>query len=378
MDDKKKLTFSHLNFPFDKLVLDLNLSNIKPSKEGDLHINTFVLINNIKHKYNINFECPLKTYSISYYIGKADQLGVNPSFYFHPILHPRWEEKDQQGKIKKIASPTGNSIEEFWIKFRVKIEELLNEIDTKTKSKILGPENSKKLSDYIIDVVKFPIKDNEENTNQSKSFGVKLFTVDSTDMTKEYNTKLKEDHIKIPDTKWKIFTEIYDISENSKTSRQRIIDYFDAKPFFYNPMSHIYVNASSQRLYMTIEMIINSPVLHTKNRDANLQITAQRISITDYKNASGNKELKYDETIEMLKRRDQYKEEYGDNDDIDPNDIKENNEDYDSDYSQRQRIEQEEPLSLKRKLSESNMNESQQPSQKKPRKLIKANIEKNQ
>lgn len=311
--NEKKLVFSYINFPFDKLSLDSNLSNIKMAKEGDMHINTFILDKyNKLNKYNIDFNCPIKTYSISYYIGKADPEGKNPSLYFHPILHPRWTDKDQQGKIKKTISNIGQSIEDFWIKMRITVENLLNKIDPNIKAIILGPENSKKKSDYITDVVKFPLKNNLENTEQSKSFGVKLFCVDDTDKSKKYNQTIKNDHIKIPDTKWKIFTQIYDLTEQSKVGRSRILDYEDLKFCIYNPMSNIYTNASNQRLLMTLEMIISSPVLHTKGRDANLQITAQKIAFSSYNIAGGIKEIPINYALEILKRKEQAKEEYGD------------------------------------------------------------------
>jgi hypothetical protein len=373
--DEKSLIFSYLDFPFDKLVLDSNLSNIKPAKEGDLHINTFILEKNILHKYNINFDCPLKSYSISYYIGKADPKGENPSFYFHPVLHPRWTDKDKNGKNKKTISQLGESIENFWIQFRCKIEELLNNIEIKLKAKILGPENSKKTSNYITDVVKFPLKENVENTEQSKSFCVKLFSVDSTDTSKIYNTTVKDDHIRVPGTKWKIFTQIYDISEDSKTSRQRILNYNDFKPFNYNPQSHIYTNASNQRLYMTLEMMVKSPVLHTKKNEANLQITAQKISFTRYQLAGGIKEIPYDETLAILQRRDKYREELGDNEDVNGGggeDYEDNNGYENNGDNQSQQVENE---NLKRKLSDAfEQQESEiQPLIKKPRTLIKAN-----
>ena len=311
--NEKKLVFSYINFPFDKLSLDSNLSNIKMAKEGDMHINTFILDKyNKLNKYNIDFNCPLKTYSISYYIGKADPTGKNPSLYFHPILHPRWTDKDQQGKIKKTISNIGQSIEDFWIKMRITIEELLNKIDPNIKAIILGPENSKKKSDYITDVVKFPLKNNLENTEQSKSFGVKLFCVDDTDQSKKYNQTIKNDHIKIPDTKWKIFTQIYDLTEQSKVGRSRILDYEDLKFCIYNPMSNIYTNASNQRLLMTLEMVVSSPVLHTKGRDANLQITAQKIAFSSYNIVGGIKEIPINYALEILKRKEQAREEYGD------------------------------------------------------------------
>src|ERR1041385_446997 len=129
--------------------------------------------------------------------------------------------------------------------------------------------------------------------------------------TKQKNKK--NDHIMIPDTGYKIFSQIYDISKTSKTGNARILNYNDFKPFVYSANSHLFPNASGSRLKMDISLTINSPTLHTKKNDANIQVAAQRIVITSYKSSTAVKSLNQDEIDDIRKERQEAKEEHGSN-----------------------------------------------------------------
>jgi hypothetical protein len=313
MDDEKKLIIPHTNFPFNQLVLDPNIQHVKGAKEGDIHVNMFILENNKYKKFAIAFKCSLSTYSITYYIGKADNEGKKPSLYLHPILHPHWSDTDKNGKIIQKVSHSGDEIEDFFKKYKERVELLLFNLDREIRESILGPVNCRKEKDFIDDVVNFPIKDNKLNMSQSKTFGVKLFIVDAMDQTKKYNKTKKNDHIMIPDTGYKIFSQIYDISKTSKTGNARILNYNDFKPFVYSANSHLFPNASGSRLKMDISLTINSPTLHTKKNDANIQVAAQRIVITSYKSSTAVKSLNQDEIDDIRKERQEAKEEHGSN-----------------------------------------------------------------
>lgn len=313
MNNKKKLTFKFKEFPFNLMKIDPNLTNIKPSeKYGDLHVNFCILQNGEYFKFNIDFGVGIQSFSLTYYISDKDKEGKHPLIYFHPILHPKWQETNSKGEQLFIESQTGNDIEKFFNEMRKTIEKLLNDLDFKLKQKILG-DNARKTQDFIDDIVQFPLdkKTNIRDEKQSKTFGIKIFIVDSKDQSKKYNQTIKNDHIKIPDTSYKIFTEFYNISESPETDRERILDYNLIKPFIYSPNSHIYSNASNIRKNLLLNIIMNSPVLHTKGKEANLQITAQEIRILGQNSKGGNKEISKSKEIELLKLKQQAKIEYG-------------------------------------------------------------------
>jgi hypothetical protein len=349
-DNKQRIDYFYKTFPFENVVLQDGIANLTKSKFGDLHVQTKMkqedgtLVDYTIKFIDPNDVCIFSTPSISYYIAPGGDPN-KPSFYMNPILHPGWSDVDKNGNPLKTHDEFGDSIQEFFGKYEERITNLLNALQKDLKNFLLGIKKGSQTTDLFSPIIGFPVHENgllanQPNENKSPTFKVKTFMGDSTDPTKEYNKK-KTEKLIIPGTSVIIFTGFYNITRLSKTGKNKIKKYEDIKPFVYSSTGH--VNASYERKELQVSLSIMAPTLHIKHSiqygvNADIQLTAETITITGCSSINRNKELP-DESVNLLKRKTiERQEKYGIIDDDDIEDLAEKQRWEDEENRKRQRL----------------------------------------
>lgn len=338
---KEYRDYDFRSFPFESLSLDIG-KEIKPSKYNNLHIPTCIIADDdIKYSYYIKFpRVVFHSRSFIYYLDTTEnKKDAQPIFYFYPKLHPDYEKRDKNGLVLKLRDPVGEEIEQFWAKFRITVEALVNNLPQKLKSQITGKLSHLK-SDFIDKVTAFPIdKYKQPDENQSTTMKLRLWTTsekpeENAGENKQIINNNEDSGLVVPGTnpKIKIITKIHKLDpKNTKNLSKLIENYEEFKNYVYSSSKNKNASPGGMKT-LTFTMDLLSPVLHSGKDGVDLQCTASKICITTVNSASRDKELPSAEQQELIALRKELKEKYGirDDDSVDDNDestIDENNND---------------------------------------------------
>lgn len=321
-------------FPFHQLrVGRRNDKECTTSEFGTVHQKTFLETSpNIYSEYEIQFPTT-QSMSISYYVDAKGNNAKNPSLYLHPILYPKWSEKDAlSGDVKKTKNPSGIKLEAFCIKFVAAIVRELEKMSESDRIYIMGDERAvmPNAADFMMAIAQFGKYDDKHKTkakqpNYEKSPGFAV-TVWSGDETKRANNgkdakgggerKKNDKALRIPNTNTIVYTTFYiagpdepidangkkkskkQLKQEKEEKKKPVSEYEKLKPFVYKPDGH--ANASDvNRTLMSSTRTLCPSILWdpSKNLKGKLQFKAAEIKITGWQESSYNKELT-DEALE--------------------------------------------------------------------------------
>lgn len=317
----KPIQVHYSKFPFDELRLDPIINNgmsLKISDYGDIHLKTFLFNadSQIYSNYTILYDRMLAP-SITYMgVDKNGKPIMNPQFYMHPILHPKYTEKDDNDCIKKLESVTGKKMEAFFDKIVLRIEELINECNPKIKVLILGSRNANKKNGFIKEIYDFPEDKNKNpNTNLSKVFATRLWTFDpSKDPTRE-QTGRPSDSIAIPGKNYHLLPKIYDLTQNlnNKSPLTKYDQLLNPTPFIYGKKSD--PNSSFKRHLLDVIIEVMGFTLHGKPGDEkryDLQQTIKSLKICRAREIHVNNDLTEKDIQDCIEQDDRVNDEFGD------------------------------------------------------------------
>ncbi len=331
-------------FPFDKLrVGRRNEKESSTSEFGTVHQKTFLeTAPNIYEEYEIQFG-NLQSASISYYLAKKKGIPTtprNPSLYVHPVLYPKWSEKDPTtGEVRKTKTPSGIKLESFFTKFVAALVRELEKMSEADRMYIMGEEralvqNSAEFMQPIAQFGKYDdnhkTKAKQTNYDKSPSFSTTCWSQDETKRANNNNSnasknnnkggndeKKKNDRaMRIPDTDAIVFTTFYitppeellDATGKKKSKRQLklekeekkkpVTDYQKLKPFVYSADGH--PNASGvNRTLVASQRVLSPSILWdpSKNTKGRVKFKTTEFKIMGWQESSYSKELT-DDTME--------------------------------------------------------------------------------
>jgi hypothetical protein len=328
-------------FPFHQLrVGRRNDKECTTSEFGTVHQKTFLETSpNIYSEYEIQFPSA-QSMSISYYVDAKGNNAKNPSLYLHPILYPKWSEKDAlTGEVKKTKNPSGIKLESFCIKFVAAIVRELEKMSEDDRTWLMGDERAvmPNAADFMMAIAQFGKYDDKHKTKakqpnyeKSPGFAVTVWSGDETKRNSGKDTKSGKDAksggagerkkndraLRIPNTNTIVFTTFYiagpeepiDANGKKKSKKQLkqereekkkpVSDYEKLKPFVYKPDGHANASDVNRTLIAATRTLCPSILWDpSKNLKGKLQFKAAEIKITGWQESSYNKELT-DEALE--------------------------------------------------------------------------------
>lgn len=300
---KKRTLYHYEKFPFDKMSIATEGDGFYRNTEFKrVRMNTRIDGND----YAITFDQDFKAGPILYviYDGK-------PSLSVRFTLNPQWETKDANGNISRKESPTGNKVKAFWVKYRIRIIELLNALPEKKLVELIGAKRAANFEDTLEEIFSFPDVEgltDVPDKDKSEQFKCKLFTGDYKKMK---NPSPRDELLIIPGTDVVIYTTLRKCyGDGSPDEGKKIMQYEKARDLIYCKTPH--ENAVNRYFALMAEPIINAPsVTYGKDGNGFIQLPLNTFNVSNKKIYGGDGSLTNAEKENIRKRRLTQLEELG-------------------------------------------------------------------
>jgi hypothetical protein len=326
-------------FPFAKLRLGRygNEKECTFSDFGPVHQKTYVETSpGVWEEYEIQFD-NLQGMSLSYWLDPNGNNAKNPFLYWHPILYPKWSQKDPAtGLVSKTKTPTGEKVEQFLVKFREALKAECERMTPLHRALVMGDERAEMAPDKFIEPIaqfnKFEkthkTKPGQFNYDKSPGFAMTVWSQDKTKRrdngkgggNDSDNGGKRDKTMCIPDTNALVYTTFFLAppppspttgtggAKHKKTKKQLrleqeakkkpITDYQLLKPFIYRPEGH--PNTSSVNRTVVAETRVLGPSVLWKPKEGpagKVQFKVAEMVFAGWQDSSFSKEMS-DERLE--------------------------------------------------------------------------------
>jgi hypothetical protein len=308
---KRKTLYHYESFPFEKMSIVTEGKGFFKNKDYNrTGISTLVDGND----YKIEFDRDFKSGPVIYLIYKESP--TKPSLATRCSIHPRWEEKGEDGKSKRIESEVGKKVKAFWVRFRARLIELLSQIPNDKLARLIGKFRADNIEGTLSDIVTFPtMEDTDDVPDEEKSeqFKCKIWTADYNKLllNTERPPPPREELLMIPGTDIVIYTNCKKMfGDGSSDDGKKIMKYEKLKPFVYCKTQH--ENACNRYFGLALEPIINAPCLsYGKEAMGSVKLPLGDIIFTNKKIYGSDGNLSASEMEKIKKRRLEQMEELG-------------------------------------------------------------------
>jgi len=311
---------------------------------GPVHQKTYIeTAPDIWEEYEIQFE-NMQGMSLSYYLDPHGNNVKNPSFYWHPILYPKWSQKDPAtGQVSKTKNPAGIKLELFLQRFRDALKRELEKMSPINRSQLMGTERSEMPVDkYVEQIAQFPkyekthkTKPNQTNSDKSQGFAISVWSQDETKRkdAKTGGAGAKDKTMRVPDTNTVIYTTFYmaaptptttgagggkhkktkkQIKEEKEQKKKPVTDYQQLKQFIYKADAH--PNCSGVNRTVVAETRVLGPSILWKPAEGpqgRVQFKMAEMVIGGWQDSSYNKEMSDERLEKQAKKAANAMEEFG-------------------------------------------------------------------